>query len=279
MAVPLMLGDAVVGILDLQSDAVNGLSGERLPAFEALAGQIAIAIENARLFTETAQARSEVESYLQLMTRQKWADHFDAIQRPEQLSYSYDAAGEVVVPDMTLTTSPDQNRMQVPIVLGNEVVGTIELEADDDRFWTSETLDMVTAVAQQVGQRAENLRLFSEAEHSRFKAEQANRRLTREGWQAYQEHLALPGFVYDGTEVKPLAAGQEEGDSDETVSLPLQVRGEAIGQLVLAGVNNVDEETQVLLTAVSNQLVSPPGKPAPGRTNRKGPGSIPTAVP
>ena len=254
MAVPLMLGDAVLGVLDLQSDTVNGLNVETLPAFEMLAAQIAIAIENARLFTETTQARSEIESYLQLMTRQKFADYFDAIQRPEKLGYSYDAVGEVVVPGMTSTTSPDQNMMQVPIVWGNEVVGTIELEADDDRFWTSETLDLVTAVAQQVGQQAENLRLFGEVEHSRFKAEQASRRLTREGWQNYQEHLALPGFVYDGTEVKPLAAGQEEGDSDETVNLPLQVRGQAIGQLVLAGVNNVDEETQVLLTAVAQQL-------------------------
>jgi len=64
----------------------------------------------------------------------------------------------------------------------------------------------------------------------------------------------LSGFVYDGTEVKPLATGQEEGDSDQTVNLPLQVRGEAIGHLSLAGVNDVDEETQVLLTAVAQQL-------------------------
>ena len=254
MAVPLMLGDAVIGILDLQSDVVNGLNGERLPAFEALAGQIAIAIENARLFTETTQARSETEAYLRRMTRQGWTDYFDAIQRPERLGYSYDTAAEEIIPGTTLTTAHAQNMMQVPIVLNNEVVGTIELEADDDQAWTNETLDMVTAVAQQVGQRVENLRLFDEAEQSRFEAEQANRRLTREGWQAYQENLASPGFVYDGTEVKPHAAGQEAGDSDESVSLPLQVRGEAIGQLVLAGVNNIDEETQTLLTAVTQQL-------------------------
>src|SRR5690606_38207076 len=46
MAVPLIVQDRIVGVIDLQSSQTNGLSEENLSTFTALAGQLAIAIEN-----------------------------------------------------------------------------------------------------------------------------------------------------------------------------------------------------------------------------------------
>ncbi|OQY29111.1 MAG: hypothetical protein B6I38_08540 [Anaerolineaceae bacterium 4572_5.1] len=57
MAVPLMAQDRVVGVLDLQSAEAGALNEENLPAFEALAGQLAIAIINAELFAEVKPAQ------------------------------------------------------------------------------------------------------------------------------------------------------------------------------------------------------------------------------
>ncbi len=51
-AVPLIVGDNVVGVLDLQSNQPNTFTEENLPAFVTLAGQLAIAVQNSRLFTE-----------------------------------------------------------------------------------------------------------------------------------------------------------------------------------------------------------------------------------
>jgi len=58
MAVPLLVGDRVVGVLDMQSEHAGSLNQETLPAFEALAGQLAIAIQNANLLEEAKQARA-----------------------------------------------------------------------------------------------------------------------------------------------------------------------------------------------------------------------------
>ncbi len=52
MAVPFKLAGKVVGVLDVQSDEVNGLSEEDQALLEGLGGQIAIAVQNARLFAE-----------------------------------------------------------------------------------------------------------------------------------------------------------------------------------------------------------------------------------
>ncbi|MCZ7669066.1 MAG: PAS domain-containing protein [Chloroflexi bacterium] len=52
MAIPLLLGESVRGVLNLQSTLPGGLTEANLPAFEALAGQLAIALGNASLFRE-----------------------------------------------------------------------------------------------------------------------------------------------------------------------------------------------------------------------------------
>ncbi|MCA9872569.1 MAG: GAF domain-containing protein [Anaerolineales bacterium] len=59
MAVPIIAADRVLGVLDLQSEEVGAFSAENLPAFEALASQLAVALENAQLFTELQKTQQE----------------------------------------------------------------------------------------------------------------------------------------------------------------------------------------------------------------------------
>ncbi len=58
LAVPLIIGQRVVGVLDVQSDHVNAFDDEDLFVMKTLGAQIAIAIQNSRLF-ETQQ----IEAY------------------------------------------------------------------------------------------------------------------------------------------------------------------------------------------------------------------------
>jgi PAS domain S-box-containing protein len=55
MAVPLMRGDQLLGVLDVQADAVDYFSAEHMQIQAILAGQIAAALQNARSFAEQQQ--------------------------------------------------------------------------------------------------------------------------------------------------------------------------------------------------------------------------------
>lgn len=61
LAVPLKIKDEVIGVLDVQSVAVNGLTEEDEFILSTLASQIAIAVENARLYEELAKAHTEIQ--------------------------------------------------------------------------------------------------------------------------------------------------------------------------------------------------------------------------
>ncbi len=68
MAVAVVLGDEVVGVLDVQSAKVNGLTAEDERTMQILANQVAIAVHNTRLFGQMQQSREylehTVDSYL-----------------------------------------------------------------------------------------------------------------------------------------------------------------------------------------------------------------------
>lgn len=59
VAVPIVMGKQVLGVLDVQHNLVNGLQERDADLLQLLANQIAIALQNARLFTQTQQQATQ----------------------------------------------------------------------------------------------------------------------------------------------------------------------------------------------------------------------------
>jgi GAF domain-containing protein len=68
MAVPMIIGDQLLGVLDVQSDKLNAFSQEDASIQTTLASQIATALQNARSF-EQAQRQAERESRLNIISQ------------------------------------------------------------------------------------------------------------------------------------------------------------------------------------------------------------------
>jgi len=254
VSVPLVVGERVVGVLDLQSTQPGTFTADNLPAFQALAGQLAIAIENADLFATAQQAREAVEAEARRLTRDSWQEFLNAVDRSEHLGFVYDQAS---LAPLTEPLPPGgEQALTVPIVVTGETVGALQLEAEANRIWTEAEAELVSSVARQVAQQVENLRLLAEAERSRAEAEQATRRLTRESWQDYLEHdtVSAQGYVYDLNQVAPLTPAPQ-GEATLALTWPLKVQGETIGELAVGELpEKLSDEAAELITAVSEQL-------------------------
>jgi signal transduction histidine kinase len=61
VAVPMLIGSQLIGVLDLQSEQLNKFNDDDIKVLTTLAEQIAIAVRNAYLFAETQMARHEAE--------------------------------------------------------------------------------------------------------------------------------------------------------------------------------------------------------------------------
>jgi GAF domain-containing protein/HAMP domain-containing protein len=244
LSIPLLIGDRLLGVLDLQADRHGVLTRSNAGAFDSLTGQLAIAIENAQLFERAERARRELEAQARRLTRSGWEDYLDAVHQPERVEYTY-AAG----------VTPPENApvLSAPIEVVGENIGDLRVEAEAARVWATEDEELIEAVARQVAEQIENLRLLAQADQYRAEAEQAVRRMTREGWSDFAgRESAPPIFLYDAETVAPVAATATLASA---VTQPLTVRGEPIGEIAVeADAAALTPEQQRLIVTVAEQL-------------------------
>ncbi len=256
MAVPLIINDRVVGVLDMQSDRAGALNQEILPAFEALAGQLAVAVQNANLLEEAEQARAEVEKQAARLVHAQWQDYLDAIHKPEQIGFAYEQNRITPLSETEAAQPlPSDSSLSAPIAVGGETLGSLAAELNEQSK-NPQARELINAVARQVARQVENLRLLENAERYRAEAEQASRRLTREGWQEYAAGRKADdlGFLYDLKEVRPHESAADLSSEPAAVALPIKVREEAIGSLAVQGLNPADAASLELVATVAERL-------------------------
>lgn len=79
MAIPLLLGRRVLGVLDVQSDRAGNFTIDDRRTQIILAGQIAVALENARLFEETAQRARREQTIREITDKLRTAPNLDIL--------------------------------------------------------------------------------------------------------------------------------------------------------------------------------------------------------
>lgn len=256
MTVPLIVGDRVVGVLDMQSEEVNALNPENQPAFEALAGQLAIAIQNASLFEQVQQGRLELENQAKQQAYQNWTNFLNAIEREEKVGYVYNQSEVAPLAKME-DGSAQGNTLHTSIKVAGAEIGGIQVSDDSNRKWTPTEAAVLNETAAQLSRHIENLRLLAQSDKYRLEAEEISNRLTREGWKEYltsRKNLA-EGYIYENNKVQALIAARESG-SKSIQSYPIYIREEHIGSLSVdpkdADAQNINE----LISTVTQQLGS-----------------------
>jgi len=243
---PLTSSGQTIGAVRVAQSLENPLTPDDIKLADKVAQQASLQIENLRLLAAAERARAEAEDATHQFTHRNWANFLDAIHNSERIGYAYDQAA---VEPFTQPAPSQYDHEEVMQVLDQQV-GRLFVKGNGS--FTDEDKSLVNAIAKQVGQQVENIRLLADASRARAEAEDATRRLTRQNWENYsQQDEAVTGFVYDSNKVSPIA--------NETIAAvidlkePLMVRGEPIGQLAVSGLVNASEEAKELAAAIARQ--------------------------
>jgi GAF domain-containing protein/HAMP domain-containing protein len=147
IALPLIVGNRVLGGLNVQSTREADFGPEVIETMKNMASQVAIALENARLFQEAQSVIKEMQAVQQQYLLEGWRDFTSEHQA---LEYEVGDASQ-----------ENSNSIEVPISLRDQVLGQITLEGKEE--WTAEQHSLVDAVAKQAAVALENARLVSES--------------------------------------------------------------------------------------------------------------------
>jgi GAF domain-containing protein len=187
-AFPLRIGDMVIGALDLQSKIDDSFREDDLPIFQSLADHIAIAIDNARLFDETEknlqdnqrlveqsrQAIGEVERLNQRLTGRFWDDflgdqevgstgisvQFDNPRERQELTWTPTLQEAIRFNRSVQQQDNNQRVVALPLRVRGQVIGAMEFELDATGNLSTEDMNLLEEVGEQLGLAAETTRLF-----------------------------------------------------------------------------------------------------------------------
>jgi GAF domain-containing protein/CheY-like chemotaxis protein len=158
VSVPVLLGDRLLGAISLGRGIDQpDISPRDVQLAQAVASQLAVTMENQRLFEQARAAVSDLESLMRRYTHEGWAHFGQRRGRAVEHEFSRPEAAQI---------ERDGQAVAIPISLRGEVIGVLGAQNDSDRRWSDDELITLRAVADQVAQSVEVARLLDETESS-----------------------------------------------------------------------------------------------------------------
>jgi GAF domain-containing protein len=195
MALPLKVQNRVIGVLDVQSNQPSAFSEEDISILQILADQLALAIENTQLLTESQQTVRELESLYGMQIRQGWNKRLAG----EPLVYSFDRQSGLVhrnAPPQPATSPaarqiPEEEQrdervdIRVPIELRGQRIGNLYLRralpesGSEKTYWSAQAEELAHETASQLALSLENARLMEEIQNRASQEELINQIVAR----------------------------------------------------------------------------------------------------
>jgi len=147
MVLPLLVGDTLLGVLDLHSTKESVFLTQDMDAYQNMANGIAIVMENSRLYQEAQQSLTEMRSVQRRYLREAW-----------QTATSDREHGYEIGDSETIYA----NKLDIPLSLRDQIIGQIQLSNSAE--WTTEQRNLIEAIVAQATLALENARLVEESQ-------------------------------------------------------------------------------------------------------------------
>ncbi len=208
-ALPLRSRGGVIGALTVQHTQAGAFDPDTLAVLQTMADQVAVALDNARLFAERQQALEMAQRAYGELSREAWTELLQAqpVSGYRSTEYGIASAGDVWRPEMEQALQQGQTirgdgdisdgkrPLAVPIRVRGQIVGVLDTykpaQAGD---WTADEVALLEAIAAQLDSALESARLYQETQRRALR-EQAIRQVTDRMRRAVDVEMILHNTV------------------------------------------------------------------------------------
>lgn len=169
-AIPLRSRGRVIGALTVQDDKFNAFDESAVAVLQVMADQLAVVIDNARLYAETQSVLEALRVASGAATRAAWEQAgrekrgFVGLSDGRILNLEADWQ-----PDMAQAVRSgnpvqlDAQNLAVPLKSRDAVIGVVRLSKPEARgTWTAQELHLVNVLAERLGVTLESARLYED---------------------------------------------------------------------------------------------------------------------
>ena len=173
-AIPLRSRGQVFGAITIQSTEPDAFDAETIAVFQTMADQVAVALDNARLFTEAQGALKATQHAYGELSREAWLERLQT----KPVAYRRTTSGVVPSePTPVETTSQDKagnGSLIVPIKTRGYTIGYVNAQkrqpvvedqaSSDSSDWNMEEIGLLETLIDQLGVALDSARLFEETQ-------------------------------------------------------------------------------------------------------------------
>lgn len=175
MALPVVATGQILGVLDVQSTEPQAFTEDDVAALQILAEQLAVAIQNTNLFSETEKALEAARVAYGELTREAWSKILRSQPRVGFLATppaTIRLEGETLEPSLAkaidsgdLILSGDGLTISVPIKIRGQVIGAMRLKKPEiSETWTQDETNLAITLSDQLSSALESARLYRESQ-------------------------------------------------------------------------------------------------------------------
>ncbi|GAP11086.1 protein containing FOG: GAF domain [Bellilinea caldifistulae] len=163
IALPIKIGDRVLGALDIQSTEPEAFSQVDIQSLQIIANQLAVALERIRLIDQLQQTVADLESGYRTETRKSWRMYIRSSRKTRGFRYDPDRKQVEPIPVVKNPSQSlsDAQTVQVPLHSRGEVIGVLNIKFKGGQP-SPEIQRLLHTTAERLGSALETARLLEE---------------------------------------------------------------------------------------------------------------------
>jgi len=146
-----------------------------------------------------------------------------------QIALDTQPSREFLARDFTDTRS----ELVLPLKSGDQIIGVLDLQSDQSDAFSDDDVATLFILADQIGIDIQNALVYEQSQSALREANITFRQASEKEWKGYAETVQARGYRYDGIKPEPLKEPHPFSGQGNAVSIPVQLRGQTIGQLHL----------------------------------------------
>ncbi len=175
-AIPLRSRGHVLGVLTVQSAQPGAFDSEAIAVVQAMADQIAVSLDNARLLAESQAALETTRRAYGQLSRQAWAELLHTLPSlglrktkteviPEQADSARPPHTQAALQTGQIAPAPKDNAVAMPIRVRDQVIGVVEARKPANASeWTAQEMALLGTLTDQMSVALESARLYQDTQ-------------------------------------------------------------------------------------------------------------------
>jgi sensor domain CHASE-containing protein/GAF domain-containing protein len=163
LAIPIISRSMILGAMTLQSSKSEAFEENDILVIQSIADNLAVALENARLFEQAQQGLDEIRTLNRTYVQSAWQDAMAAHGKLKAV-FENPSTGK---------DASTEHQIHIPIQLRDQTLGYLDLETNASAL-NPEDQALISAITNQIAQALENARLVEQTQLRAAQEEKLN---------------------------------------------------------------------------------------------------------